>query len=56
MKITLWGNTPSKKNAKIMVFSKKKIIKRIEEYQNIVNGKPHVFTADVILSNILEVP
>ena len=32
MKITLWGNTPSKKNAKIMVFSKKRIIKCIKSY------------------------
>lgn len=35
MKIILTGNTPSKKNSKVMVFSKKKIIACIKEYQKI---------------------
>ena len=33
MKIILKGQTPSKKNSKIMVFSKKKIIACIKGYQ-----------------------
>ena len=61
MKITLWGNTPSKKNDKIMVFSKKRIIKLIKEYQDVVSsyslqtGTMRVYDMENILSAILDV-
>lgn len=38
MKLTLVGNTPSKKNSKIMVFSKKRIVNCIKEYQRTISN------------------